>query len=142
MIFIGFRIVTANLKLTFGCLATKAILLYYTPFAKYGLRHLILIQTFGGSNPSGGAKYGVSSVVAAQLSVKQLDRVRFPLSPQTIYAAVTQWIRVLRYERRSREFESLRWRQLCSYSLMEEHCLGMTDIAVRFCVRAPILMRG
>ncbi len=27
-------------------------------------------------------------------------------------AAVTQWIRVLRYERRSREFESLRWRHL------------------------------
>ncbi len=26
--------------------------------------------------------YGVSSVVVAQLSVKQLDRVRFPLSPQ------------------------------------------------------------
>ena len=31
--------------------------------------------------------------------------------PDQIYAAVTQWIRVLRYERRSQEFESLRWRQ-------------------------------
>ena len=32
--------------------------------------------------PGGTPINGVSSVVVAQLSVKQLDRVRFPLSPQ------------------------------------------------------------
>ncbi len=34
-----------------------------------------------------------------------------PVQDAKQYAAVTQWIRVLRYERRSQEFESLRWRQ-------------------------------
>ncbi len=33
-----------------------------------------------------------------------------PVQDAKQYAAVTQWIRVLRYERRSQEFESLRWR--------------------------------
>ena len=35
----------------------------------------------GGSIPSGRTN-GVVSVVVAQLSVKQLERVRFPTSPQ------------------------------------------------------------
>ena len=51
-----FRIVTATQKANYGCLATKAILLYYTSFAKL-VRHRILIPTFGGSSPSGGAKF-------------------------------------------------------------------------------------
>ena len=29
--------------------------------------------------------------------------------------------------------------EISSYSLMEEHCLGMTDIVVRFYVRAPTI---
>jgi hypothetical protein len=40
----------------------------------------------GGSIPSRGANNGVVSVVVAQLSVKQLERVRFPTSPQKIYS--------------------------------------------------------
>ena len=44
-----------------------------------------------------------------------------------IYAAVTQWIRVLRYERRSQEFESLRWRQ-CWYNTVVVYFLGKEEV--------------
>ena len=80
------------------------------------IQNLYIVQAPCGSAEAMKSKsvftyvYVVPSVMAAQLSVKQLGRVRFPGSTQP-----------------------------CSYSLMEEHCLGMTDIVVRFYVRAPKL---
>ena len=56
----------------------------YIPVVKWIITKLYesLVQ---GSSPCRGTKYnGVSEVVVAYLSVKQVARVRFPLSPQII----------------------------------------------------------
>ena len=60
-----------------------------------------------GSSPFSPANFrGVSSVVVTHLSVKQVTRVRFPLSPQVCLRNSVD--RVAGFEPVSREFESLR----------------------------------
>lgn len=48
-------------------------------------------QLVGGSIPSLGTTYGVSSVVVARYAVDVLARVRFPDSPQTMLNLEVNW---------------------------------------------------